>query len=230
MVGSSSSRTSGRLQQQRGQPQQDRLAAGDFADGAVEVDVAEPEFAEGGQGAFLDVPVVADCLEMPLGHVTGLDGVQSGPLCGDAERRVDFQGRVEGDALREVSDLAGDAHRAVGGGEFPGDQLQQGRFAGAVDPDESGPAGAERDVEPVEDGGAVRPGEREGGTGDGLSQNGPRGCVCGQGRHMSRHRKAATTVSGGEREGMGKVLLRKDGSKAEVARDAHTPGVWRGVS
>lgn len=29
---------------------------------------------------------------------------------------------------------------------------------------------------------------------------------------------------------MKEALLRKDGSKAEVARGAHTPQVWRGVS
>lgn len=29
---------------------------------------------------------------------------------------------------------------------------------------------------------------------------------------------------------MKEVLLRKDGSKAEVARGAHTSKVWRGVS
>ncbi len=112
-------------EQQRGQPQQDRLAARDLADGAVQVDVPEAEFTERGERPFLHVPVVAERLEVFLGRVAGLDGVQSGAPCGDAEGLVDAQGGVEGDVLREVADLAGDAQRAVGRGELTGDQLQQ---------------------------------------------------------------------------------------------------------
>lgn len=113
-------------QQQRRQPQQHRLAARDLADPAVQLDVAEPEFAEGGQGPLLHVPVVADRLEVLLGHVARLDGVQGGALHGDAERLVDLQVGVERDVLRQVTDLARHADGAVGRGEFTGDELQQG--------------------------------------------------------------------------------------------------------
>ena len=113
-------------QQQGREPQQHRLAAGDLADGAVEADVAQAEFAEGDQGALLDVPVVADRLEVPLGHVARLDGVQRGPLFGDAEGPVHAERGVQGDVLREVADLAHDLDGAVGRGEFTRDELQQG--------------------------------------------------------------------------------------------------------
>ncbi len=154
-------------QQQRGQPQQHRLAARYLTDGAVQLDVPEAEFAQGDQGALLHVPVVADGLEVLLGHVTGLDGVQGGAPRGDAERLVDPQRGVQRDVLREVADLTGDPDGAVGGRQFTGDELQQGRFPRPVDPDQSGAAGAEGGVEALEDGGAVGPGEGEGRTGDG---------------------------------------------------------------
>lgn len=121
-------------QQQRGQPQQHRLAARDLADGAVQIDVPEPEFAERRERPLLDVPVVADDLEVLLGHVARLDGVQSGAGGGDAERLVDPQGRVERDVLRQTADLARDADCAVGRGEFARDQLQQGRLPDPLTP------------------------------------------------------------------------------------------------
>lgn len=125
-MGSSSSRMSGLLQQQRGQAQQYRLAARDLADGAVQLDVPESEFAEHGERPLLDVPVVADDVEVLLGRVARLDGVQRGTRGGDAERLVDPQGGVERDVLRQITDFAGDADRAVGRGQFARDQLQQG--------------------------------------------------------------------------------------------------------
>lgn len=88
--------------------------------------MAETEFAEGGQGPLLHVPVVTDRLEVLLGHVTRLDGVQGGALRGDAERLVDLQAGVERDVLREVADLARHPYGTVGRGEFTGDELQQG--------------------------------------------------------------------------------------------------------
>ncbi len=177
----------GPAQQQRGQSQQDRLAARDLADGAVQLDVSEPEFAQGGQGTLLDVPVVADGLEVRLGHVARLDGMQRGPLSGDAERLVDAQSGVERDVLREVTDLAGHADGAVGRCELTGDQLQQGRFPGPVDADQAGPARAERDVQALEDGGAVRPGEGEGRDSDGSRHAGLfRGCLMRSGANAYR--------------------------------------------
>ncbi len=116
----------GPVQQQRGQPQQHRLAARQLADGAVEADVAQAQFAQRGQGAFLDVPVVADGLEVFLAHVARLDGVQGGPPSVDAERLVDPQRGVERDVLRQVAHLAGHPDGALGRGEPAGDQLQQG--------------------------------------------------------------------------------------------------------
>ncbi|MDH6620675.1 hypothetical protein M2163_007783 [Streptomyces sp. SAI-135] len=86
----------------------------------------QAEFAECGQGPLLDVPVVADGLEVLLGHVARLDGVQGGAPRGDTERLVDPQAGVERDVLREVADLARDAHGAAGRGEFASDELQQG--------------------------------------------------------------------------------------------------------
>ncbi len=157
----------GAAQQQRGEPQQHRLAAGQLAGGPVQADVTEAEFAEGGQGALLDVPVVADGLEVLLGGVARLDGVQGGPPFGDAEGLVDAEAGVERDVLREQADLPGRADGAGGRDEFPGQQLEQGGLARSVGADEAGPAGSEGDVQAVEDGGAVGPGEGEVGTGEG---------------------------------------------------------------
>lgn len=57
-------------QQQRGEPQQDGLAARHLADGPVETDRAESELAEYRVGALLHVPVVADRREVLLARVT----------------------------------------------------------------------------------------------------------------------------------------------------------------
>ncbi|MGX1509887.1 hypothetical protein RKD44_001175 [Streptomyces collinus] len=163
--------------------------------------MAQSQFAERGQRAFLDVPVVADGLEVRLAHVTRLDGVQRGPPRVDAERLVDPQRGVERDVLRQVAHLAGHPDGAVGRGEQAGDQLQQGRFPGPVDTDEAGAAGAEGDVESVEDGGAVGPGEGQGRTGEGSGGSrhtgSPRLLEAVRGKRVSRHRKRAAASDEG---------------------------------
>lgn len=88
--------------------------------------MSEAEFAEGRAGPLLDVPVVADDVEVLLGHVTRLDRVQGGADRADAECLVDPQRGVEGDVLWQMTDLARDPDGAVRRGEFSGDQLQQG--------------------------------------------------------------------------------------------------------
>ncbi len=219
----------GPAKQQRGQAQQDGLAARHLADGAVQPDVAEAEFAEGGQGALLHVPVVADGLEVCLGHLARLDGVQRGPLGGDAECLVDAQGGVQRDVLREAADLAGDADGAVGRCELTGDQLQQGRLSRSVDTDQAGPPRAEGDVEALEDGGAVGPGEGEGRDGDGSRHAGLfRGCLrsganacrdtCDQGRGLHEY------VTG-----MRKALYRRT-ARTPRSHAAHPPDVGDTVS
>src|SRR5205085_4792527 len=126
--------------------------------GAVEVEGGQSQLVEGGAGAFLDVPVVADGGEVLLVGFAALDGVQGGAGPVDAEGLVDAQVGVERGVLREVADLAGDPHPARGRGQFARDQFQQGGFSSPVEADEAGAAGADGELEVVQHGGAVGPG------------------------------------------------------------------------
>lgn len=103
----------GTFQQQRGQAQQNSLPTGHLAHGAVQFDVAESERAECCQGPLLDVPVVADRLEVLDADVSGLDGAQRGAPPGDAQGLVDAERRVEGDVLRQVGEAPANGHRPL---------------------------------------------------------------------------------------------------------------------
>ncbi|AKA08623.1 hypothetical protein SAZ_11375 [Streptomyces noursei ZPM] len=132
----------------------------------------QAELVEGGAGALLDVPVVADGGEVRFARVAGLDGVQGGAGGGDAEGLVDPEAGVERGLLREVADLADGLDAAVGGGEFAGDQLQQGGLPRAVEADQAGAAGADGELEAVQDRRAVGPGEVGAGADDGRGGGG----------------------------------------------------------
>lgn len=157
----------GAFEQQRGQTQQDGLTAGQLTDGAVQFDGAQAEGAEGGQGAFFHVPVVADRLEVLLPYVSGLDGAQGGPPLGDAEGPVDAQGGVQGDVLGQVGEVPAHGDGPLRGTQVPGEQTQQGRLAGAVGADQTGAAAGDGEGEPVEEARAVGPPEGEVGGGHG---------------------------------------------------------------
>jgi hypothetical protein len=58
----------------RGQAEQHRLAARHLADAPLQADVAKAETVQGGVGAFVDIPVVADGGEVLLGGLAALDG------------------------------------------------------------------------------------------------------------------------------------------------------------
>lgn len=189
-MGSSSSSTSGRLQQERGQPEQHRLAAGHLADGAVQPDVAETELAERRERALLDVPVVADGLEVFRGRVARLDGVQRGAGGGDTEHLVDPEAGVERDVLREVPDLARDTHRAVGRGEFPAISFNRVVFPDPLTPTSPvlpGPKAIRRSSKTVEPSGQEKESEVQVMDTD----MGPRGCLRGSRATRGRHRGAA---------------------------------------
>jgi hypothetical protein len=88
LVGAGQVEVVGRLVQQQdagspeelgGQPEQDRLVARDLADPPVQVEVAEAEPLQGGPGALLDVPVVADGGELGLVDLAALDRPQRPP-------------------------------------------------------------------------------------------------------------------------------------------------------
>jgi hypothetical protein len=107
-----------------------------------------------------------------IGDVPGLDGAQRRPPPGDPESRLDAEFRVEGEVLREVGEAAADGHRPVGGPQPAREQAQQGGLAGPVGADEARAAPADGEREPVEDLGAVRPPEGQGGAAEGRGGGG----------------------------------------------------------
>ena len=154
-------------QQLRRQSEGDDLAAAEGAQPPGQRHVAETEPVQLGPRAFLDVPVVADRGEVLLARIPGLDRRQR------VEHRCDAQdlghGQLTGQrqALREVAEHPGDGHGARAGPQLTGDQPEQGALAGAVRRDQAGAARAHRERQVLEDGGVVRPGERQVRTDDG---------------------------------------------------------------
>ena len=151
----------GAPQEQRGQADQDRLAAGQLPDRVVEAERAEAEAVQPGAGALLHVPVAVDRGEGVIAGLARLDRVQRGPGGGDAEQVGHGGVGAERDGLRQVADVALDAHRAGARVQLTGDEPEQGRLARPVDADEAGPAGAERGGQVREDGGTVGPAKTE---------------------------------------------------------------------
>lgn len=131
----------GALEQLGGEAERDDLAAAERAEAAVQCEVGEAQTVELGAGALLDVPVVADDGEVLLADVPGLHGVQGADHLGDTEHLGDREVPGQGKALREVAEGAPGGHRAGGGLQFTGDQLEQSALAGAVGGDQAGTAG-----------------------------------------------------------------------------------------
>ena len=169
LVGSSSSVTGGAAA--AGRPaRQHRLAAGQLPTRRSRspwAARARPSAATARSSTSQSSPTSAKS----RGGVARLDCAQRLPL-----RRRRPAGRppgvgVQGEVLRQVADLAGDAHRARRGPQLTGDQPQQGGLARAVRPDQPGAARAEGDVEVGEHAVAVGPGEGQLGTDDGGSRH-----------------------------------------------------------
>ncbi len=78
---------------------QHRLAAGNRPDVTVQIQVGQPELGQQRAGPGLDVPVVADGLEVLRGGVAGLDGGQRRPALGDPEQLRDAGTHLEGQRL-----------------------------------------------------------------------------------------------------------------------------------
>ena len=148
-------------QEQRGQRDQDGLPAGQPLHPVVEAQVLEAEAVQPGAGALLDVPVVPDRREGVLSRLARLDGVQRVPGGGDAEQVGNAATGAQGDGLRQVAHLAAGADHAGARAQLPGDELEQGRLARAVHPDQPGPARAERHGQAGEHGRSVGPAETE---------------------------------------------------------------------
>lgn len=224
----------GPRQEQGGEPQQHALTARHLPGGAVQADPVESEPVERGACPLLDVPVVADGREVLLAHVTRLDGVQGGPRAGDAQGLVDPQPGVQRGVLREVADATGGADGPGGRRQLAGQQFQQGRLARPVPADETGAAGADREVQPVEDGvpsgqAKARPAQERAGWagGDDMSVSRLRGKGRGQrvrhrgGDRAGRRHTARATAGEAVREG-GDGLVRRGRTRA--ARTARRRG------
>ena len=144
-----------------------RLTSRHLGDSAVEVIGAEPDPVESLRGTGLDVPVVADGLEVDLVDFAGFDGPQRGERAVDAEELGHGRLRGECEGLGQIADVARGVDASGGRSEQSGDQPEQRGLAGAVAADEAGSALGERPVDVRQGDGAVRPCEGEITQGDG---------------------------------------------------------------
>ena len=131
-MGSSSSSTSGRLSSCAARPSETIWPPLRVLSQRSSADVGEAEPVELGAGAFLDVPVGADGGEVLFADVTGLDGGDRVQDRGDAEDFGDGQFAAQRQVLREVTEQTVDGDAARGRLQLSGDELEQGRLAGAV--------------------------------------------------------------------------------------------------
>ncbi len=214
-----------------------RLAAGQLADAPVEADAVEPDLGERLGRSRLDVPVVADGVEVPLVDVAGLDRAQGVERAVDAEQARDARVEAERERLREVGDVAGGRHAPGRRREQAGDEAQQRGLAGAVVADEARAAGAERAGEVGERDGAVGPLEREvgqrhrgpvqGGHGCAPRPAVPRAWSCREGRAGRRRAGARTGRRWRERWGVVQARRGRGTSRARVAAEG-SDGAERG--
>ncbi len=156
----------GPAEQQPGQPEPDRLAAGQLAEAAVQDRGGQAEAFELGDRSLLDVPLVTDRLEVSRVAGAGVESAQRPQRRTDPEHVVDAARPVEDEVLRQVAHLAGHRHRAGRRPQHTGREPEQRGLAGAVGADQAGPSGGDQQVEPVERDGAVGPGQADGGEGE----------------------------------------------------------------
>ena len=135
----------------------------------------EADLVEGLVGPGLDVPVVADRVEVSLVDLAGLDRPDRGEDAVDAEQVGDRRLLPQRERLWQVADLTRGVDVAGRRGELAGDEAEQGGLAGAVATDQTGAVGAEGAVDPFERDGAVGPLEGQVAQGDG--RGGGHGCV-----------------------------------------------------
>ena len=186
---------------------QHRLAARQLADASVEHLGLQSGLGERGMRPGLDVPVVADRVEVRGVGVTGLDRAQRRQRRGHAQQLGDRPRNVEREPLGQVRDVADRRDLSRSRGELAGDQPQQRGLARAVAADQSGPSGAEGARHVAERDGAVRPRVR-----DALEQD-------GGGESVSRHE--ASRVSGA-REAPGAWGGAPDGYSTDTGRPARS--------
>ncbi len=121
---------------------EDRLAARQLADVAVEHLGPQSGVCQRSVRARFDVPVVADRVEMGGVGVARLDGAEGAQRRADAEQIRDGARDVERQPLRQIRHVAG-RDEAGGRGELAGDESQERGLARAVAADEAGAGGAE---------------------------------------------------------------------------------------
>ena len=137
------------------------FAARKPAHAPVEVVGGETHSAELLVGPSLDVPVIADGVEVTFVDVPALDRPDRRDDRGDAQQVGDRGRVVPGQRLRQVADLTGHADRPGCREDLPADQPQERGLAGTVRPHETGAARGEAPRDDRDDRHAVRPGERE---------------------------------------------------------------------
>ena len=170
----------GSCEQQSGQREPDRLAAGDLADVSVQQGPRQAEPLELGAGALVDVPVGADGVEVRLVDRALLDAAKRPTGRTEAEEVLDGLRDVEDEVLREQADAAPHGEVARGGCDPPGEQVEQGGLPGPVGPDEAGTARRDDGVEVTQRDGAVGSDEAQaldgqGGAGQGSGHVAPGG-------------------------------------------------------
>ena len=178
-------RDRGTTDAQSGDRDEHPLAAGHLGDPAAEVSGREPDLVQRFVGARLDVPVVADRVEVTLGDVAGLDRLHRIEDRLDAEQLGDRRVASQRERLRQVTDLVASVDVAGGRLQLARDKTEQGGLAGTVAADQPGSAGAEGAVDAVEGDGAVGPLEGQIAQGD-----------CGFRRHCCASLSLPSTAGG----------------------------------
>src|SRR5690606_33655095 len=114
-------------QTQAGQRRQHGLAAGQSADLSVEVQAAESEAVEDDTGAGVNVPRIAERVEVPRICIPRLYRSERVEIYADAEQCGDRQRGAEREILREVGDVTGPGDRPGCRRQLADDHTEQRR-------------------------------------------------------------------------------------------------------
>lgn len=135
--------------------------------------VGEAEAFDGGGCLALDVPPVADHLEIANLPLPRCDAIQSLQDRGYAENVSHRTVALQHQLLRQIADPGRSLHRTRARQQLASQYPQQGRLAATVTADQAGGAVGEGGIETGEHGLAVGPGERQMMTNEGRHRSAP---------------------------------------------------------